>query len=649
MNKGETLISLILGLGLAIALLVALREPPMVRAASFTIDTLVDEYDGSCSDDCSLRDAIILANANGQPDTIILGSGIYTLTLSNGSVDSEYGDLDISGSDALTITGAGPGKTIISANGIDRVIEVHDTTGSTLIANLTIRDGNPSSDGGGGIWNQSVLTVENVVVFNNSAGSGGGLENWNDQGGPAFLTVISSTIVSNTSMYAGGGINVGSYAHLTVISSTIRENECTMQHGGAIASSGFVTVENSALIYNTAEYVGAVNVNGHDSTTLISSTTVSSNTSRHQAGAITNLGRMLIYNCTVNHNTASAYGGAISNQHSMILEHTTISHNEAQGGSTINYGGGIVTEGDLTLINTTVSSNTATSSYGGGGIYVHSSGRVTITASTLTDNAAPWQGGGISTGGGPVFLQGTIVAANHGGDCSGFNITTWGYNLDSDDSCSLTTDKDLPDRDPLLGSLQDNGGNTPTHALLPNSPAIDSAACLDSVTSDQRAQPRPNPVSPFCDIGAYESSRLGVADLAVDKSSVPVLFLRGQVITYTIAFSNAGPANAMGVVITDIIPASITVRSIATAGLAISDTGVVPGYVWVADTMTRGARGAITITGEISVDLPSGATLVNTATIKSDSTDLIMSNNESVALITAPYSIQLPLVLKNTH
>jgi titin len=48
--------------------------PSMARPAEamvYTVDTVVDENDGSCSDgDCSLRDATILANSNPGPDTI---------------------------------------------------------------------------------------------------------------------------------------------------------------------------------------------------------------------------------------------------------------------------------------------------------------------------------------------------------------------------------------------------------------------------------------------------------------------------------------------------------------------------------------------------------------------------------------------------
>jgi hypothetical protein len=65
--------------------------------------------------------------------------------------------------------------------------------------------------------------------------------------------------------------------------------------------------------------------------------------------------------------------------------------------------------------------------------------------------------------------------------------------------------------DPNLGPLQDNGGPTLTHALLPGSPAIDAAgdctAFLDP-DEDQRGVTRPldsdGDGSAACDIGAFE-------------------------------------------------------------------------------------------------------------------------------------------------
>jgi hypothetical protein len=59
-----------------------------------------------------------------------------------------------------------------------------------------------------------------------------------------------------------------------------------------------------------------------------------------------------------------------------------------------------------------------------------------------------------------------------------------------------------------LGPLQDNGGPTMTHALLPGSVAIDhvpASMCLDEngdpLTTDQRGFPRDDSM---CDVGAFE-------------------------------------------------------------------------------------------------------------------------------------------------
>ena len=100
------------------------------------------------------------------------------------------------------------------------------------------------------------------------------------------------------------------------------------------------------------------------------------------------------------------------------------------------------------------------------------------------------------------------------------SLTSEGYNLSNDaaggDGATgpggfLNATGDIRNTDPLLGPLQNNGGPTPTHALLPGSPAIDKGKSF-GVTTDQRGKPRPfdNPtISPApggnnSDIGAYE-------------------------------------------------------------------------------------------------------------------------------------------------
>jgi hypothetical protein len=127
-----------------------------------------------------------------------------------------------------------------------------------------------------------------------------------------------------------------------------------------------------------------------------------------------------------------------------------------------NRGGGLFNAGTLTLTHSTIRDN-ATGGYGredrscGGGLY--NEGTLTLTHSTVRGNAATYSGGGLFNDD-RLTLTTSIVAKNpDGGDCSDADekITSRGYNVDSDGSCSLTAPTDQPNTDPLLGPLQDHG------------------------------------------------------------------------------------------------------------------------------------------------------------------------------------------------
>jgi hypothetical protein len=112
----------------------------------------------------------------------------------------------------------------------------------------------------------------------------------------------------------------------------------------------------------------------------------------------------------------------------------------------------------------------------GGGIYAV--GTVTISNSTLSDNLVLNYGnGGCIWNGETVEIGNTIL--NSGQPDSIFSsfgtVTSNGYNLSSDNGGGyLNAPGDQINTDPLLGPLQDNGGPTFTHELLPGSPAIDA-------------------------------------------------------------------------------------------------------------------------------------------------------------------------------
>jgi hypothetical protein len=127
--------------------------------------------------------------------------------------------------------------------------------------------------------------------------------------------------------------------------------------------------------------------------------------------------------------------------------------------------------------------------------------------STFFGNTAGDAGGGIHSYFGTTILFNNIIANSpNGSDCDhlgGSSIISNGYNLDSDGSCGLTSIGDLPNTDPQLDALADNGGPTMTHALLPGNPIIDAGNCAGGPVTDQRGVPRPR--GDNCDIGAYES------------------------------------------------------------------------------------------------------------------------------------------------
>ena len=238
--------------------------------------------------------------------------------------------------------------------------------------------------------------------------------------------------------------------------------------------------------------------------------TISGLTIRHGrvtgfGGGIHNSGTLTLTNSTVSDNIArdpfGGNGGGIFNGSApLALTNSTVSGNTA----TLQ-GGGIFSNGTLTITNSTISGNSANES--GGGALGDAGGTVTVSNTTISNNTASSRGGGIHNLGAGNLVN-TIVSGNaapSGPDCTG-SMTSLGHNLIGNVSgCSFNAvTGDQSDIDPVLGLLQDNGGPTLTHALLPGSPAIDRIPVGNcGVATDQRGVARPQGAA--CDIGAYEA------------------------------------------------------------------------------------------------------------------------------------------------
>jgi hypothetical protein len=304
------------------------------------------------------------------------------------------------------------------------------------------------TNGQAGIENIGTLTVSNCAISGNSSG---GLSNFaNGQASTrATLTIVNSVVSDNS----GPGISNFSFmasAQLTILSSTLTGN------AGGIWTRGF---------------------EGGTSIT--------------------------VSNSTISNNSTDSGGGIYSYWSSVTIANSTLSGNWA-GTS----GGGIYAEGPLVRIsNSTLSGNSAGTS--GGAISNNTSGYLEVDNSTLSDNSAH-VGGGIYTVS-HVDVSNTIFNVGVFGENifnNGGIVISYGYNLSSDDGGGfLTGPGDQIKTDPLLGPLQNNGGPTFTHALLPGSAAIDAGDPNFSPppSYDQRGCPFDRVFNGRIDIGSFET------------------------------------------------------------------------------------------------------------------------------------------------
>ncbi|MCP4417435.1 MAG: hypothetical protein GY805_12495 [Chloroflexi bacterium] len=151
-----------------------------------------------------------------------------------------------------------------------------------------------------------------------------------------------------------------------------------------------------------------------------------------------------------------------------------------------------------------------TGSTRGGGVRNAGIANTILENVTLVDNTAV-SGQSVDVFAGTVTSTNSIFTIDSvGNNCSG-TINSQGYNIASDGSCSLSAATDLPNTDPQLDVLSNNGGSTLTHAPLISSPAIDSGNSCPAV--DQRGGARP--IGILCDRGAYEF------DIALQRVYLP--------------------------------------------------------------------------------------------------------------------------------
>lgn len=418
-------------------------KPPTVTP--FTVNTTVDlvaSDPNSCQNNvagqCSLREAIIEANARAGVDTINVPAGTYQLTIADGGSDAHdatqgelsitdgvniVGDVDGGGNPATIIQAcdAVPSATATGcpdANGIaDKIFSINpnrDRAFDTHLTNLEIRFGmnlgSFATDGsGGGIdWDGSstsnsgagTLTITNCNIHDNvvTDGWGGGLSLSNSSTASGTLvTITNSTIANNVAHRAspdsgmGGGISLGPDTAMIMTNSSVLNNSVNdLNSSGAGIAIQAPTAGQPAPNYQ------------------IHGGTISGNHAALDGGGIfTSANLSIDQSATISNNTAGRNGGALWSNVANLPA--------AQ---------------QVTLSKVTITGNTATGD--GGGIHVDagdsaSGNNLTISFSRLANNTG-------ATGGNLGDVAGAVTATNN----------WWGSNAPaggiSDPSSAVTFD-----------------------------------------------------------------------------------------------------------------------------------------------------------------------------------------------------------------
>jgi len=247
------------------------------------------------------------------------------------------------------------------------------------------------------------------------------------------------------------------------------------------------------------------------------------NDSPNYGGGILSHSYLALTDCIVTNNVAGAYGGGIYLQGNGQITNCTISNNQsAKRGGGIYFMGATGGSGALTMTNVTISGNSSQDYLGGGGIHAGSvvtSTTLNLTNCTVANNMATYEtagnpgAGGLSVSGDPttVTLTNTIFADNTLPNIrtvfSVGVISAGGNLMDDGGNGFLIHPTDQINQNSLLAALGNYGGLTPTHALLPGSPAINAGISTNAPPTDQRGVVRVGAV----DSGAFESRGFNLA------------------------------------------------------------------------------------------------------------------------------------------
>ncbi len=403
----------------------------------------------------STRDSIYNNMATNEGGALWNGAGTMTI---NGSV--LYGNIAQGSTVAEPLEIKGGGAVFANDNGTLIVnegtkIEGNFATGAggsgggilmAVNSSLTIKgtednpvliSNNAANRAGGGIEDWSLATTTSTLDYVDFMGNSAGV-NITDftanaapgNGGAIHITgpgamEINYTNASENLAAAEGGAFWNNVGEMTINYANLDNNmasgtDATNGGGALFNNGGIMNVWYSEITNNTADGAagsggGIQNVDG--GTLTVNTTTLSGNMAMRAGGGIEDNSAMMtgtvhLKDVTLDGNStgnAPGNGGAfhITGNGDAMVETSTISNNTA-----VNEGGGLWNgAGSMHILTSTISGNTSNGD--GGGVY-NLAGSLMVSASTIVNNTASGIGGGIDNDplGGQTTMTSSIVALN---------------------------------------------------------------------------------------------------------------------------------------------------------------------------------------------------------------------------------------------
>ncbi len=565
-------------------------------------DVIVEAYDlsfsGNSSNTNANTDAINYDGTTINDNDDLYGKVTATpipTNITSSVADGTYGETDvipIQVTFSQPITATGSPELLLETGAIDGVAVYTSGSGTdTLTFNYTVGAGEGSGDLDANATGPQLSGSLTYEYNSQSYAAFGTVPTGTDSGSLATnkdISIAAEVLVTNTS---GDAAVAGSLPYYVANAG----DNTTIKFDASLAGATIIpdtTLEIDKNLTIDATDVNGIIVSGNDARRVFLVT----------AGTVRIKG-LTITNGYVNDTDGSEYGGGavyVTNGSTVFhMEQCTIKNCVVNGSydDYSGYGAGIlVNSATATITNCTFTGNTAAVS--GGAVADWSGCDITIKNCTFTNNA----GSHATTGTGALYLYNgdltygnSIIAGNTGTAASNFynedsgTFTSLGHNLSDGAMEGGAASGDLESKDLAneikLGSLQDNGGPTPTLGIEAGSLAIDAGDDSLAPTTDQRGYAR-NGTS---DIGAFEYA----------NNDAPVQTVPGAQSTNEdteLVFSTAN-GNLLSVSDPDVGTTLTTVISVSNGTL----------------TVTTGGGGTITGNGSSSVQIEGSVAQANAA------------------------------------